>query len=251
MKHRIVHHSGLVGTLTVLLLTSAPAALGQSWASFDDNTRYLALGDSLSAGYRAKPVTQGFVFRLYQRGVIDDLNNMLFCAAAVPAATSHHVLNYQIPQVPLFFQDTGQPYRKVVTLTVGGDDALSVLNPDGTVNLGAVPGMLQTYGQNLFAILSALVNVPGDVRVYVGNVYDPKLPIPGGETIVALMNQVTAQVVSAFPDKVVLVDIYSAFQGRSGLLLIEKHGAKPDEVHPTDAGYAVMADAFAAALSGK
>src|SRR5512136_2493886 len=100
MKCRIAKNNVLIGTLTVLLLTVTPAVSGQSWVSFDDNTRYLALGDSLSAGYGAKPATQGFVFRLHQRGVIDDLNNLLFCAAAVPAATSHYVLNYQIPQVP-------------------------------------------------------------------------------------------------------------------------------------------------------
>jgi lysophospholipase L1-like esterase len=65
------------------------------------------------------------------------------------------------------------------------------------------------------------------------------------------MNQVTADVVSAFPGKVVLVDVHSAFEGRSGLLLIEKHGEGPGEVHPTTAGYGVMADAFAAAIGKK
>ncbi len=251
MKNREVQHSVLIGTLTVLLLMAAPAAWTQPWVSFDNDTRYMALGDSLSAGYGAKPATQGFVYRLYQSGVVDKLNNLLFCAAAVPAATSNDVLMYQVPQVHLFFTDTGVSYRKVVTLTMGGDDALSILNPDGTVNEGAIPVMLQAYGQHLSAILSILVGTPGDIRVYVGNLYDPKLPIPGGELIVAAMNQVTAQVVSAFPGKVVLVDIYSAFQGRSGLLLIEKHGAAPDEVHPTNAGYGVMADAFAEAIGKK
>ena len=251
MKNREVQHSVLIGTLTVLLLMAAPAAWAQPWVSFDNDTRYMALGDSLSAGYGAKPATQGFVFRLYQSGVVDKLNNLLFCAAAVPASTSNDVLHYQIPQVHLFFKDTGVAYRKVVTLTVGGDDALSVLNPDGTVDETKIPGMLDAYAQNLSTILSILAGTPGDIRVYVGNLYDPKLPIPGGELIVAAMNQVTAQVVSAFPGKVVLVDIYSAFQGRSGLLLIEKHGAGAGEVHPTNAGYGVMADAFAEAIGKK
>ena len=211
----------------------------------------MALGDSLSAGYGAKPATQGFVFRLYQSGVVDKLDNLLFCAAAVPSATSNDVLRFQVPQVQLFFSDTGESYRKVVTLTVGGNDAFSVLRPDGTVDLDAIPGVLTAYGQNLSAILSVLVGTPGNIRVYVGNLYDPKLPIAGAEQIVAAMNEVTAQVVGAFPRKVVLVDIYSAFEGRSGLLLIERHGAAPDEVHPTNAGYGVMADAFAEAMGNR
>jgi lysophospholipase L1-like esterase len=251
MKNRKIQHSVLIGALTVVLLMAAPAAWAQYWTSFDTDTRYMALGDSLSAGYGAKPATQGFVFRLYQSGVVDKLNNLLFCAAAVPSATSNDVLRFQVPQVQLFFADTGEPYRKVVTLTVGGNDAFSVLNPDGTVDLDAIPGVLTAYGQNLSAILSVLVGTPGNIRVYVGNLYDPKLPIPGAEQIVAAMNQVTAQVVGAFHGKVVLVDLYSAFEGRSGLLLIERHGAAPDEVHPTNAGYGVMADAFADAMGNR
>jgi lysophospholipase L1-like esterase len=199
-------------TLQLMLsLMFVHVAAAQPWVSFDSNTRYLAMGDSLSAGYAAKPATQGFVFRLYQMGVIDNLNNMLFCAAAFPNATSSDVLQYQIPQVHLFFKDTGSPYRKVVTLTVGGNDAFSVVKPDGTVDVAAIPVMLNNYGQNLAAILGSLVSMSGDVQVYVGNLYDPKLPIAGSEVIVGLMNQVTLQVTSAFPGRVVLVDIYSAF----------------------------------------
>jgi lysophospholipase L1-like esterase len=55
-------------------------------------------------------------------------------------------------------------------------------------------------------------------------------------------------VVALFPNNVVLVDIHAAFLGRSGLLLIEKHGAAPDQIHPTDAGYLVMAQAFEDAI---
>ena len=78
--------------------------------------------------------------------------------------------------------------------------------------------------------------------------YDPKLPVPNAGLLIAAMNQVTAGVVSLFPGKAVLVNLHSAFQGRNGLLLIEKHGAAPDEVHPTDAGYGVIASAFKDAI---
>jgi len=44
-----------------------------------------------------------------------------------------------------------------------------------------------------------------------------------------------------------VADVFDAFQGRTGLLLIERHGANPAEVHPTNAGYRVMAEAVAAA----
>ena len=235
--------------LLLLAAVSLPGS-AQPWVSYADNTRYMALGDSVSAGYEAKPVTHGFAFQLYQSGAIDNINNLLFCAAAVPGATSIDVLKYQVPQVHLFFEDTGTAYRKVITLTVGGNDMLTLLRPDGTVDSNGVPAVLQSLGNNMFAILNALTsNAAGDVRVYVGNQYDPKLPIVGEEVLVGALNQVTAQIVGLFPGKAVIVDVYSAFLGRSGLLLIEKKGAGFN-VHPTNAGYGVIAAAFADAIRG-
>jgi lysophospholipase L1-like esterase len=244
MKNHLLRRALLICQLCALLLAAAPVASAQYWVSFDDNTRYMALGDSLSAGYGAKPATQGFVFRLYQMGVIDKINNMLFCAAGVPGAASVDVLNYQVPQVPLFFKETGLPYRKVVTLTVGGNDLLAVIEQgkDPAVVIGS-------YGQNLAKILGTLTARP-DVQVYVGNLYDPKLPVPGAAQLIQAMNQTMVTVATNFP-RVVIVDLYAAFQGRSGLLLSERPGSAPDQIHPTDAGYAVMARAFADAIGRK
>jgi len=252
MENRLIHRRVLPGMLCALLfIAGSAAAAAPPWASFGDNTRYMALGDSLSAGYGARPATLGFTFRVYYSGVVDNLNNTLFCAAAVPGATSIDVLSYQIPQVQLFFKETGTAYRKVVTLTVGGNDLYSVVKPDGSVDLAAIPGMLQGYGGNLYGILTALTAMSSDVKVYVGNLYDPKIPIPGSGDLIIAMNQLMAQTVSAFPGKVVLVDIHKAFQGRYGLLLNERRGVDPTEIHPTDLGYGVMAAAFADAIGKK
>ena len=67
----------LKAALTVFLLASTEVAWSQHWTSFENNTRYLALGDSLSAGYGAHPSTNGFVYQLYQSGAIDNINNTL------------------------------------------------------------------------------------------------------------------------------------------------------------------------------
>lgn len=61
-----------------------------------------------------------------------------------------------------------------------------------------------------------------------------------------MFNQIVAGVAGAF--NVPVADVYSAFHGRDGLLLIERAGAAPDEVHPTNAGYRVMAQAFEAVI---
>jgi lysophospholipase L1-like esterase len=233
-----------IGVLLLGVLLTAPAAWAQYWVSFAEDTRYMALGDSLSAGYGAHPATQGFVYQLYQGGVIDNVNHTLFCNTGVPNATSADVLAYQVPQVGLFFADTGQTYRQVITLTVGGNDLLQILG-------GADPSeVLPTFGRNLFAILQGLVTTAPDARIYVANQYDPQLGVSNEALLIAMANQVVAGVVQLFPT-VTVVDIFSAFEGRNGLLLVEKRGADQFQVHPTDAGYRVMAKAFADAIKGR
>ncbi len=241
----ISHHRCSSVFLFFLAITMAPAAWAQYWVSFAQDTRYVALGDSLTAGYASHPVTLGFAYQLYQSGVIDNINHLHFCNMGVPAALSEDVLNYQVPQVRRFFKDTGENYRKVVTLTIGGNDMTQVL-------AGKDPALvLATFGGNLAAILGNLVSQFPDARIYVANQYDPKLPVPNEAVLVASLNQVIADVVQMFPANGVLVDIFGAFEGRRGLLLIEKNGSEQFQIHPTHAGYKVMADAFASAIGPK
>src|SRR5262245_220499 len=89
---------------------------------FDQHTRYMALGDSLAAGYGAMPATQGYVYLLYQSGVFDTASNTILSNAGVPGATSQHVLDRQVPQAIEAFRPT------VITLTLGGNDLLRILN---------------------------------------------------------------------------------------------------------------------------
>jgi lysophospholipase L1-like esterase len=64
------------------------------------------------------------------------------------------------------------------------------------------------------------------------------------------LNGVISMVVSQFPQAMV-VDVFSAFKGQEGLLLIEKKGSELLQVHPTNAGYKVMTEAFADAIRAK
>ena len=236
-------HGASIGVLFLVVLLTAPAAWAQYWVSFADDTRYMALGDSLSAGYGAHPATQGFVYQLYQGGAIDNVNNTLFCDIGVPNATSSDVLKFQVPQVGLFFANTGTPYRQVITLTVGGNDLLQIFG-------GADPTtVINNLATNLGVILGQLASTFPSARIYVANQYDPRLNLPNEFTLIMAANQAIAQVVHLFPTATV-VDIFSAFDGRSGLLLVEKRGADQFQVHPTDAGYRVMAKAFADAIRG-
>jgi lysophospholipase L1-like esterase len=241
-----------LGVLLAVLIMSVSTVRAQYWVSFEDNTRYLALGDSLSAGYGAHPATNGFVYQIYQSGAIDNINNLLLNNIGVVNATSADVLAHQLPLGTLFFFNTGADYRKVVTITVGGDDLQAIipkfidpnLTPEEKEQL--IEDTLTVFSANLGAILANLSAFP-DVHIYVANQYDPRLPIPGETEVIDALNSAISSVVSLFP-LATLVDVFSAFEGKKGLLLIEKTGAEMFQAHPTDAGYRVMTKAFADAI---
>jgi lysophospholipase L1-like esterase len=93
--------------------------------------RYVSLGDSLAAGFKAQPATQGFAYQLYLRQVFGSIPKTAFANIAIQGATSMEVLKYQLPQVQLL-----QP--KAVTLSVGGNDLLRILGSDNP------PAMVET-----------------------------------------------------------------------------------------------------------
>lgn len=214
-----------------LFITSTPILAGSLPWQFENHTRYMALGDSLVAGYGALPVTQGYVYRLYREEVFDKIPHTLFSNAGVPGVTSKQVLDHQVPQAIEAFRPS------VITITVGGNDLLRILKGENP-NL-----VLSEFQANFAQILGALRAALPNTRIYVSNLYT--IPqIAGADQIVPVFNQIVAGVASMY--NVPVADVYSAFLGRRGLLLIERPGAAPDEVHPTNVGYEVIADAFAA-----
>lgn len=228
-------HVNRIALVMVLLFASAPILAGSLPWQFENHTRYMALGDSLVAGYGALPVTQGYVYRLYREEVFDKIPHTLFSNAGVPGVTSKQVLDHQVPQAIEAFRPS------VITITVGGNDLLRILKGENP-NL-----VLSEFQANFAQILGALRTALPNTRIYVSNLYT--IPqIPGANDVVPVFNEIVAGVAAMY--NVPVADLYSAFLGRRGLLLIERPGAAPDEVHPTNAGYEVIAEAFEA-LVGK
>ena len=200
---------------------------------FDQHTRYMALGDSLAAGFGAVPATQGYVYLLYKGGAFDTVPNTLLSNAGVPGATSQHVLDYQVPQAIDAFRPT------VITLTFGGNDLLGILS-------GADVGLvLSNFQNNLAQILGELRAYLPEARIYVSNLYTIS-GIPGADVAVGAFNQIVDGVASAY--SVPVADVHRAFTGKKGLLLVERHGAGQFQVHPTNAGYRAISRAFEAVI---
>ena len=214
--------------LMLLALPLSARAELMTW-QFDQHTRYMALGDSLVAGHGAVPVTQGYVYLLHQSEVFDSVPNTLFCNAGVPGATSGDVLSYQVPQAVTVFHPT------VITITAGGNDVLSILSGSDPATVFA------EFQKNLAKILFTLRTALPDTKIYISNLYTVS-KVQDADEAVAKMNYIISQTALAFD--VPVADVYSAFKGKEGYLLITRRGANVYEVHPTNAGYRAMAKAF-------
>jgi lysophospholipase L1-like esterase len=235
-------------TVAVLLWLPAAAVAQSPQQLAGDATRYMAMGDSIAAGFKAQPMTQGYAFLLYQRGVFDRMPHTLFNDIAAVGATSQDVLDYQVPQA-LIPAARGGFQPQYITLTVGGNDLANILLclAQGTPQDTCVTLALAAYDLHMSQLLAALTTGLPNAKIFVGNLYSvPEIQasFPGGEAVLAAFNEITRTRVESL-EGVYLVDVYSAFLGRTGLLLIERRGADSLEVHLTNAGHAAMANAFA------
>jgi lysophospholipase L1-like esterase len=237
----------------VLVIGSPDHLFAQSpQVSDPDATRYMALGDSIAAGYKMTPVTQAYSYLLYQGGAFDRMPHTVFNNLAAVGATSQDVLLHQVPQalIPVAVGGFGAKY---ITLTAGGNDILAIVRFAATHQNDpfAIAAFAQTalaqYTKNLTGILGQLRGSLPGVKIFVANQYTiPELDsiAPGIDQIIGAFNIATHQVVGVFPSNVFEVDVFSAFIDRQNLIQLERHGASSFEVHPTSVGHQVIAKTF-------
>jgi lysophospholipase L1-like esterase len=247
---------GLFASAAIVVAAPATSVAQSQQIIAEDATRYLALGDSIAAGYKALPVTKGYAYLLYEREVFDEVSHTLFANAAVPGASSSDLLDHQVPQAVIAAADGGF-IPAYVTVTIGGNDLLSILHfmqthPNQQEVLRFANEVISGYGSNLWTAIYRLRTALPKARVFVANQYTiPKIEalVPLTAPLIAKFNGVVQQVVGQFGDHVYLVDVYSAFLGRHHLLLDELPGVSPFETHLTNAGHRVMARTFAEVIA--
>jgi len=146
----------------------------------------------------------------------------------------------------------GRPVQRV-TVSLGANDLLSLVQQPGFISLppdqqaavlfGAV-GTLQTNLGNLYGALRTALPTAEIIAV---GYYDPFIILPGNPNpalttnVILTVNSIIEQTSSFFGGR--YVDVYSAFSGREQFLtnmLLDTTTPEPN-VHPTEAGYEVIA----------
>jgi len=252
-------------SVAVALVLGGPAlVLGQ--ISFPKGVYYAALGDSVAAGEGALPVTNGYTYQLYERGVFGQKTSTHFNNAAVRGTRSWDVRDHQVPQL-LCAEPALRP--TVVTITTGAGDFLR-----GDPNIPGIAGRIADAVHRLLnndtlvasPVLDPVTSVPcrrlSNVTILVSNYYRIPHPEP---VIQAQLDAALAgfdqalrfalQLVPVPPgSRVAVVDLYTPSIDQRGLLLIERRlgfsGPFDFDIHPTNRGHSWIAQQFEAVWKG-
>lgn len=266
----------LIGALALVAsLGASSAAAAPGLAEGQIHTLYIALGDSLAWGDGASvPDRTGYVPRLagYLQGAshggADELVNL-----GVGGTTTGQLLVGQVPAALALIADPATDTR-VVTISVGGNDLLNLLNdptdpcivdPDSVVCQGMVGAAMLGVATNMPKILGALQAAldtdPGDERIFVLLPYNAfsgtghpleariALGMRGADMAIDCTANATHPEYVGLDDILacaglyfgaLVVDAYPLFEGRTLQLT---HMGERFNVHPNDAGHEVIAKA--------
>jgi lysophospholipase L1-like esterase len=262
--------------LTLALVAVLSAAFSNAAGAAAPATRqYVALGDSLAFGFGASDPARAYVpllFRYFQQPRTENvriLRNLSF-----PGETSDSfIARGQLAEaVAVIVEPTTD--TRVVTLDIGGNDLLILTSiepcksfPGSELCQALVAAQLQKFAINYDLILgvlsSALENDPAKEALFVMTYYNPfsgtgllyeafadrallgtdlviDCSAPPGDARAGLNDLIACIGASS---GAVVADVYPAFRGRGFELT---HIAAGD-IHPNDAGYAVIAQTFIAA----
>jgi lysophospholipase L1-like esterase len=244
------------------------ASQGQPFHLVGPKQHYLALGDSLAFGFQPNgDFTDGYVpdlFQILRNEGVKDVTNY-----GCPGETSATFINGGCPFAPAGFVQITAALAFIrahvgkvspVTLDIGPNDVLPDLNPSTcAVDVSTFNADLATLDTNLTQVIlpqlhKALLvkgHVTGDLVMM--NFYDPFQNFcPNTVAFIQTFDQHLAADVSGFG---IIVDVFSAFGGEGvpnpNICIYTWMCTPPPlgpNIHPTDLGYSVIANTFAAAI---
>lgn len=218
--------------------------------------QYVAIGDSLTEGVGDSTNQGGFVSLLAQDlGATYNLE-VNFKNFGVSGNTSQQILNRLKSQSEIKKQVKNSRF---VTLTVGGNDILSVLRKDfTTIDEEALKKANDTYIANLKSIIGSVRNEKRDIPIYILGVYNPfylNFPeITKIQDIIDDWNNSTDTLTKTY-QSVYFVPInqllYKGIDGKEGVVqtsgdqvsVINDALFSEDHFHPNTIGYQIMSNA--------
>jgi lysophospholipase L1-like esterase len=269
---------------TGLIITSAVTLAPASASDADEGSAFLALGDSVSFGYIAQAGFQ-YVnadnFIAYPAYVAAELHSNAVNASC-PGETTGSFISGTLPDngcrlfragAPLHVAYaasqlafattflTTHPRTRMVTIGLGGNDLrllqLGCSNVTTCIQAG-LAAVLAGVSSNMDSILRSLRATGFDGTLVVVNVYSPDYTDPTFTGAIGALDQTLAAVASVHG--AVVADAFSAFQkaastsfagGKTcmaGLLNVSPENPSLCDIHPSQSGQQLLADAVEAVI---
>lgn len=238
----------------VLLFSSVSPATSHA---FLEKVSYVALGDSLAAGVVPdRKLDKGYsgviAEELGKLGLLESYTN----AFAVPGYTTKNVLddlvnNKEVNGDKIQDAINGSDY---VTITAGANDLLREVAIDRTTGSVAVDpqkvlAVVDAIQTNLTSTLLKIEEINPDTVVYVSGYYNAFPYLPAEQQVIIAkvlegLNGVLQKV--AMENGAKFVDLQGVFGDNSTTYLPD-----PTDIHPSQPGYELIAEAFINAFFGK
>ncbi|MEE8346639.1 MAG: GDSL-type esterase/lipase family protein [Dehalococcoidia bacterium] len=254
----------LAAFLSLALLAPPPPAAAEGAPA------YIAIGDSIAFGVGASiPEEGGYVAltfeslhksdRYRRRGL--DLVNL-----GVPGATSSDLLlpggqlERAVSEITERREDasSADDNVEIITVNIGGNDVLAlatldspcVADPLSTECQDRFQEMQEALEDNLSEVLQRLREAAPEADIIVVDLYSPISGRGGTPDIIADfavsgINTVTERVTSRSEVRAKLASVYTLFRGRANQFVAD------DNIHPNDAGHAVIGEVVLAAIEGR
>ncbi|MBA2691611.1 MAG: SGNH/GDSL hydrolase family protein [Rubrobacter sp.] len=223
----------------ILLFIAVILALA-SCASDESSTTYVSLGDSLAVGVGASDPGELGYTPLFRESLAEETgDDVRLVRLGLSGETSGSFIGAYPDgdsQLVRAEEAVGENPGTVATLSLGGNDLVGAGDTDAEREAAIV-----RYGQNLDYILGVLENASEPPpRVTVLALYNPA---PGSFTD-EWTGRLNAEIraVADRHDTVSVADGDRAFEGNEEEYA--RHSEYPWDIHPTDAGYRALAEAF-------
>ena len=209
------------------------------------SVNYVALGDSISAGYGLPDSSHGWVSTFNgnianDEAVSTNLNNL-----AIPSLPSSDLLN-KVKTDTVFRSAISS--ADFITIDTGTVDWW-VARWNGCSSSVCFDPVLATYKSNFDAIISEIrtLNTKSNLYISVMNLYNPYVAVdtayPARDQYLQLMNSYIATRSTSLGLGV--ADVHKAFNGASGTEdPVAKGYIQTDGLHPSQTGHGVIADVF-------
>lgn len=198
--------------------------------------RFLALGDSLTAGYGVG-LSRSFA-TLYYQNLSLGYPELRYVNLGMNGLTSGHLVS-MLGHSKL---RSILPEARIITITVGSNDLLSI--GKGMINGERVDPdyVLRDFWQNMFLLGESIRRINASTTIKVATIYNPLPPLDKPlktfvHTLLKSANQCISHMAREYGG--VVIPVAKAFQGKEQVLL------GPDRFHPSVAGHKVMAELFA------